>query len=255
MLRSMTEKQRLLKRLKNPPIVEAVAEFRFTSPDDSAGDLLPGILFPELADVMPRIERLPLHEIPKSIVLSDPSLSYKPKIRIVGEKSVLSVGHRVCSITFGRPYPGWSDFRQLIDRVLSILETSRVQMVIERVSVAYVNLITLQGDETPLSVLNLSVNASDLDFSSRTLQFRGEVVRGDISTIISVATHITVQHSPTKEELVGTQLVVDSILSLNSSFDRAKLIGALESVHSAEKSIFVTLLPSTVLERYGPIWE
>ena len=72
-------KNKIPVRLKKEPLLEAVWEIRFSGTKPSVADLMPGMLFRTLSGKYRNIVRLPVADIPATIVEHDPTCAMRLK--------------------------------------------------------------------------------------------------------------------------------------------------------------------------------
>src|SRR5690606_4087325 len=163
----------LPRRLGIVPIVEAVAEIRFSEAMPAAGQILGGALYEQLKQRFKRTEPLPISDIPPQIRRADSNLRYASVFRLIGPEMTVSVGDQTLAVSIvDRPYPGWETFRELIAEVLSKAAGSPFIGEIERASLKYVNLIEvpLGGDHLGLTNLSLEIGGRCITNEPTTLR-------------------------------------------------------------------------------------
>src|SRR5688572_11866225 len=103
---------RIPKRLRRPPLIEAVFEVRFSPRADIASELIPGLLFPVLKSRFPKSEQTQLGAIPKALRAQSTELRYSHTFKFHGNGSTALLGDHVMGLSVVLPYPGWAEFRQ-----------------------------------------------------------------------------------------------------------------------------------------------
>lgn len=127
---------RVPKRLAKNPIIDAIAEVRFSS--SIPNDAVIGLVYSKLQDVFGKPEDQPILQVPAALRESDPNLKYQPCYRFTKPGNVLLVGpHAVALSTY--PYSDWSNASPLLGDVLGRLHEARLFEKIERIGLRYVN--------------------------------------------------------------------------------------------------------------------
>jgi uncharacterized protein (TIGR04255 family) len=241
------------RRLRKDPILEAVAEFRFKpAQSQSASAILPGLLFPKVRDRFPTLKALSTTQIPPSMRSADENLRYAPLYHLVGDKKILIIGDRSLAISVEAPYPGWSNFRELITSVWSQAADSGVIGDVERVSVKYVNLIEAARGTDHFNLTSVSVTLGEKRLTSEPTQIQTEIVEGPLTTLVSLVFQGIASNRKEGITIDGAVLAVDSILKGPHIDFWQKMGEYIDRVHSEEKRVFFKLLSAETLKRYEP---
>ena len=138
-------------RLKNPPLVEAVCEFRF-APDTQWDWTIPGLLFEQIREEFS--ERSELRRL--SISVQQPGADGPPpalidsgpervQLKRPDGSAMVQIGPRLLAINHLRPYADWETFRALILRMYrTYRDISGAERPI-RVGLRYINQIERDG--------------------------------------------------------------------------------------------------------------
>jgi uncharacterized protein (TIGR04255 family) len=134
------------KKYSNPPLIEAVCEFRLT-PNTPWDITIPGLLYEQLKVAFPNREQRVVQEV---VYVPSPQ-GLQQQIQI-GERIFLfsaekrlfvQIGPRVLTLNVLKPYPNWNGFRPKIEKVWqSLMHTVEVKGV-ERIGLRYINKIEL----------------------------------------------------------------------------------------------------------------
>ena len=100
---------RIPKRLKQEPLIEAIWQVQFEPMGDmQIGDLLPGMLYAALRNDHPQLQlhRLPAADIPPQVAQIDPNLRHVAKYRMeeAGLPFLFQVGDRTVTLNCRRPH-------------------------------------------------------------------------------------------------------------------------------------------------------
>jgi uncharacterized protein (TIGR04255 family) len=83
--------------LKKPPLVEVIMELRFTPHQESAAELLMGMLFQKLRPKFAQSESLPIALMPKPL-RGNPDLKYRPHLKLAGKDQSLLIGDHLVAV-------------------------------------------------------------------------------------------------------------------------------------------------------------
>lgn len=141
-------------KYNNPPIEEAICEFRF-APGTAWNLTVPGLFYEKIKDVYPgepQQQNLIQAEFQIGQVPANPEIALKQAMtRLLFQsadgKKLVGVGHDTLSIHSLHPYEGWEDFSQRIDESFrAYSEVSKPAGVI-RIAVRYINRIAILGNQ------------------------------------------------------------------------------------------------------------
>ncbi len=141
------------RKYKNPPIVEAVCEFRFSQ--DTPWDLtIPGLFYERVKDDFPHREQQIVSEVeltrePQGLrqrtVTSERILLFSKD-----RKRIIQLGPRLLVINVLKPYPTWQGFKPIIEKSWNyLLEIVEVRGV-DRIGLRYINQIDSPSDTIEL---------------------------------------------------------------------------------------------------------
>jgi len=141
------------KRYAEPPVVEAVCEFRFGT--DTEWDLtVPGLIYDKVRDAFPLKEQRVSQEIEVSAGPHQVGGMELPVERMVFldtlRRSFIQVGQRMLAMNCLRPYPGWNGFRPKIERVFGAVSATVRVGGLGRIGLRYVNRIEVPGSKVDL---------------------------------------------------------------------------------------------------------
>ena len=119
------------------PIVDALVEIRFVS--STHANAVFGILFNILKTEFPKVESLPILQIPESVRIADANLKFKPHYKVSNENFVVQIGPDLLSISSFPKYAGWDSFSDKIFQILDVLNSTDIVDSIIRLGLRYVN--------------------------------------------------------------------------------------------------------------------
>lgn len=249
--------RRIPKALQQDPIVETTFEIRFSATEKAAGDLLPGMLFPNLRTEFGELQNLPASQVPRALRDQDPTLAYLGTRVLRGQKKQLAIGDRVATLSFGKPYPGWHVVKPVIQQVLSALQSTAIIAAVERISLKYTNVLTHGRDANDESVLSASATLGDWPLRSSGKMIRAEIDhRGAVHVVqVIFGADLTITASGQQTTMSGVLVDVDSIRigPFESFWDNAEKL--VEELHEAEKDIFFGVLTPESIDRMKPQYE
>ena len=135
------------KKYKNPPIIEAVCEFRLTP--DSPWDLtVPGLIYEKIKKEFPHREQRLIQEIE----LTQGPQGLQQQIRTQegvlffteDRKMFVHIGPHLLAINCLKPYPSWTGFQPKIEKAFqALIETVEEIKGLHRVGLRYINKIEM----------------------------------------------------------------------------------------------------------------
>lgn len=228
------------RRLREEPLIEAIWQVQFEpEANNQVGEILPGILYGELAKSLSpniRLHRLPVADIPPQVAAADPNLRYAAKYRIESSDTpfLLHVGDRVVTLNCRRPYAGWSEFKSKLLSLIDILEKSGLIPSPLRHSLRYIDLLSL---ESPPSLLPLKANLQIGGHAivRQPLQMRVELPDDGCLHVLQVVS--PAQAVLPEGKLEGTLIDLESITEISgAAWDTVR--DSLEGLHQASKNMF-----------------
>lgn len=240
-------------RLESDPIVEAIFEMHFASESTTLADLLPGLLYPHFKGRFPKMERLPISDIPRDLQSTEPNLKYQPRQRMVGQHFSILLGDYAVAISAPRPYAGWTAFRALAIELLEQLQKTELIKNVERFSFKYINLLEASDIQSQYKLVNFNANLGGKELTECLTQLRAEFHHHGFTNIIEVAANAAVK-TASGEKLNGLFLSID-IISLTPDDFFVKAEEHLEAAHKLEKEIFYSILTPAAVNSFKPIWD
>lgn len=132
---------------RNPPLIEAVCEFRFTSQQDWDWTI-PGLIYPRIRDQFPIKRQQKLVEF--HAVASGPDQVSQvggPVDRLQfhseDESAIVQLGPNLLAVNQLRPYRNWTAFKKLITEQLGIYVETVVPDAISRIGLRYIDRVEL----------------------------------------------------------------------------------------------------------------
>jgi len=143
------------KKYRNPPLVEAICEFRLTQ--NTHWDLMiPGLFYEGVKNEFPHREQRSVQElqliqgpqgIRQELRVSERALLFSPD-----RKLVIQLGPHILVVNALKPYPTWEGFKPRIEMAWKKLQEIVDVQGLERIGLRYINRIELpQKEEIRLS--------------------------------------------------------------------------------------------------------
>jgi uncharacterized protein (TIGR04255 family) len=241
-------------RLKKEPLIDAIFEIRVKN-EAPLSSLLPGVLRNELVGgqaIVP--ERTPAASIPDQFRNSDPQLVYAALLTMQWDKYKILIGDRMVAIACLLPYPGWVEFRQAIQSVMTVLKKAGLVAEVERYSLKYVDLIPGETLADQVKALDWHVNIGGHVVAEEVATLRSEFRIDEYQTIISVQTGAVVNFHG-KGTAGGLILDVDSIYnraSMRMEEFMASIADRIDAIHASNKRVFFKCLSAEALKALEP---
>jgi|WetSurMetagenome_2_1015567.scaffolds.fasta_scaffold234518_1 uncharacterized protein (TIGR04255 family) len=244
---SSQENMRLPKRLKKNPIIDAIAEVRFSS--TIPNDAVIGLVYSRLQDSFGKPENLPILQIPAALRESDPKLKYQPCYRFTKPGNVLLIGPRTVALST-YPYSDWSTASPLLGEVISRLHGVRLFETIERIGLRYINLFEnlniLDHSTLVLKVRNASIANQSVTLRTETSSHGFKVV----TQILNSAT-AHVASIPKKGSVLDLDIAKED-LNITAESLPGSLMSLFVSANQVADLTFFSLLADEFITTFGP---
>jgi len=143
------------KKYANPPIIEAVCEFRLTH--DSAWDLTtPGLVYEEVREDFPNKEQRLIQEVemtpgPRGL---DQKIRTSERILFLTNerKTFIQVGPHLLAVNCLKHYPTWGEFKPRIEKAFRALTHTVDIKGLQRIGLRYINMIEIPGQSINLDI-------------------------------------------------------------------------------------------------------
>lgn len=249
--------QKLPKRLRKEPLLEAVFEYRFQTQIQLA-NVLPGVLYSKLTGDK-SLERLPQFDLPEKMRASDQALQYLPLIKIKWQSFNVLISDKSVAVACQLPYPGWSNFKKTILEILSILHESNFVISSERYSLKYIDLVEKSLVQDQSDVVNISVNLGGQEVKNQPLQVRVEQREPDgvINLIQLVSDAYVNQGGGVIKQ--GFVIDIDTIKQdhslISSEYGISHAESYLDAIHLVGKRAFFKCLTEQTLKALEPEYD
>jgi len=235
-------------RITPCPIVEAVFETRFVSPEPWA--TMPGLLFAQIRAKYPEQKTLPMAQIPEDLRQQNPMLMILPEIQFLSDNFIIQLGPRVVSlVTKADAYPGW---RAIADELKWLVEQVKKAGFVgetERLGTRYTDFFR----DDVFNGLRLGVQVNERPLKGVQTEIATILKRGRLSIRLQVTNGAIVK---TKDGAMAGSVVdvdgwfeaLDADLFLNG-------MSRFEEAHDTIKGLFFGLLKPELLSTLNPEYE
>ena len=231
---------KLPKLIEPCPILEASVELRFDPKIHPSAVF--GMIYNTLQAEFPKVESLPILQLPEPLRLADPNLRYAPHYKIYNDSFVVQIGPTVIAISTIPKYLGWDLFSQKIFEIIEKIESLRIINGIIRIGIRYVNFF----DINIFNNINISVCISSKNIDYRNTAIRTEIENGAYKSTLQIANNIP------QLSKVGSIIDIDTHINtgLNDFFSKKRDL--INDGHIIEKELFFSLLSEDFLTKHNP---
>ncbi len=145
---------------ENPPVVEAICEFRF-EPGQPWDITVPGLVYAKLKDEFPkrREPSFPAEWLPGPAEVKQTLASQLARIQFLreDEQALVQVADNFLSINHLRPYPTWQVFRQMVSRALAVYREIVLPQGFRRMGLRYINRIAVPEERVEIESFLVAV--------------------------------------------------------------------------------------------------
>lgn len=234
------------KRLGKSAILEAVLEVRFRSMIEE--DALLGAVRADLKADFPKVDRLPVADIPVAIRSSDPSFEFAPLYKLPQSPFTLQIGPRSVSLACSKPYCGSEKFFSCFEKILDIFATKQVFNSFERIGVRYIDFF-----DVPLfPTLQMDLRILDKSLDEGVTQLKTAIkVDENCELVINIAGGAIIPASSEK----GSVLDIDVQRKIMGNCEIHSIKQFLKDAHAIQKKVFFGFLTQEGLANLEPKWD
>ena len=242
------------KKYKNPPIREAVCEFRF--PKEKRWDLtIPGLFYNEIKEVFPLKERKLSHLLHVTPGGQRPAYTFdieEKAIFLAKDRKIfvqLGLNEPVLSVHHLSPYTSWENFSEKIKMVFECLNDLVKADMLVRIGLRYINQIEIPKDDFDIAkYFNLSPVVNDIPFEQFTSFFLGvDIGYEDTDCICRTQFTTTV---PRRDDCVAYILDFDYFNNPQTSVPAENVAEWIEAAHSRIEEIFEKCIKDALRDRF-----
>lgn len=229
------------KKLKTKVLVDTIFEIRFTPSIDR--NAVVGVINNSLKEDFPKLEALPVLQIPETIRSTDPNFKFKPYYKSIKDNAVVQIGPDVLTISSFPHYEGWDIFFSRITNILEILEKLSIINSVERVGLRYINFFEAANI---FDDINLKINFADEGITSKNTIFRTEIFKDNFIS------NLQVSNSAINNGNKGSIIDVDTynIVEAKQFFSKKEEI--VSQSHTILKELFFSILSDELIKKLNP---
>lgn len=240
--------ERLPIRIARCPIVEAIFDARFVSPQPWT--TMPGLLFAQIRERYPEQKDLPLAQLPEEVRRQDSALVFLPLVQFLGESFSIQLGPRVVALlTKPNVYPGWSAIKEELTWLIKKLKAAGFVGETERLAARYIDFFS----GNIFGALRLGLQIDEKPWLA---------TQTDLTTLLKLG-ELSIRLHVTNGAIVATKdgPKTGSVLDIDASFGALNVdlfengITRFGEAHHAIKGMFFGLIKPEMLSRLEPTYE
>lgn len=235
------EIEKLPKKISPCPITEAVVEMRFES--KLPPEVIPGIAFNSLKGIFPKIETLPVMQLPPVIRDNDPNLKFSPQYKLSNSDFIFQIGPRCFSVVCPKEYKGWTKYSEQIDKAFEAVQKMGIIEKPLRVGVRYISFFENTDIFKNLKV-EMKLAGNSLIGSQNIL--RSEFEYANFKCVVQLANSATL-NSRQKGSSIDIDVITDNNSTILSNFK-----AIVNSAHDLEKKLFFSFIDPEFLKKFNP---
>lgn len=240
---------RIPKRLNRNPIVDAIAEVRFTSSLPSEAIL--GVVYENVRENFGKPATLPILQLPTVLREKDPNLKYQACYKFTKPGNVLLVGpHNVALST--NPYTDWDTTTPVLSDLLSRFDEIELFQSIERIGLRYINFFEKLNIFEHLT-LSLAVNSQSIAKQSIVLRTEAPVEGFKVITNIANAADTSISGQQKKGSILDLDVIHESPDVSKESTPEA-LIRLFTRANKLADDAFFGLMKEEFLDKFEPVY-
>ncbi|MEZ4947342.1 MAG: TIGR04255 family protein [Cyclobacteriaceae bacterium] len=234
------------KKIDNCPIVDSVVELRFES--SIFPNAVFGLIFNSLQKDFPKVEKLPILQLPEQLRDSDPNFRFKAQYRLISDDGFsVQIGPDVLVMGSPMPYPGWSGYFEKIKLVIErVYQTGVIKKVI-RLGVRFINFFDIDIFEQ----INLDITINNATHKPQNTQLRTELTKNGFLNTLNIANNAK-QSIQNNKQRVGSIIDIDTFKEYRNEDFKKIYESEIENAHNSEKEIFFSLLREEYLKKFNP---
>jgi uncharacterized protein (TIGR04255 family) len=229
------------------PIEESIAEIRYLT--NVPPDAIFGLIYPILKNDFPKLQKLPILQIPEDIRAKDKELKFKPHYRFSNDEYKFSIGPNVVAISTTPDYPGWKNYSQLIFNYLNQIRKLDFISTVNRFGLRYINFF----DDDIYNNINLEILMSGETFNSKFKILRTEIVEEEFINVLQIANNINMKQDESQKH--GSVLDIDTIIEGEISTFFQSMKDIINKAHNIEKALFFSLLKEDYISKLNPTYH
>ena len=234
------------KKIDHSHILSAAVELRveFSVPTET----IIGVLYNEFKETYPKLENLPILQLPEEIRKSDPALIHKAWYQLVSKdkKYLLRVGNKVLSLAVQRPYQGWEDFQGRLKKIMNKIYDLSIVDKYNRVGIRYTSMFI----ENIFDIIDLNLDLQEKTLTDNKTNIRLIFEKDGFNNILAITNAALVKEQGQDEERSIIDIDTTFNLEQGAGEDSEKINRIIEDGHEMEKKIFFKLVKEDYLKEH-----
>lgn len=226
------------------PISEAIFEVRYET--SIPREAVFGLVYNAFKDDFPKMEKLPVLQIPQAVRAIDANLKYLPEYRLTNPPFLLLVGPQSFSMATVGDYVGWDAFSRQIFEAMERLRSMSVVAKVTRIGLRYIN--TFEFDILPK--LSLKIMLGDGILESKSAELTTIIPAEMFNNTLRVFSNTSV--TVNGRQFQGSVIDIDTNADINVEDFFSKIKQIVEKAHCQEKQLFFRLLLPEFLASLNP---
>lgn len=230
------------------PIIESNIEIRFVP--NCPPDVVIGIIYNLLSGIEPcHLRQRPIMQLPAEVRTNDPQLKYQPTHTIQASQFLVHAGPYVAIIqTPGEDYSGWKQFREVIDKILSLLLKNNLFKQVDFIGLKYLNFFQFDiFDQIKLSI-------DGLPKAGKATVFRTELEDDKFTNVLQISNGVHVKNARLDSD--GSLIEIMTVVSMaRHGLTLDNIMQHIDEAREGEKKLFFFLLKQTYLDTLKPEYE
>jgi uncharacterized protein (TIGR04255 family) len=232
------------KKITPCPIVDCTIDLRFRTPVEPGAVF--GIIYNAFKQEYPKVEKMPVLNIPEQMRLVDPNLQYQPWYRLRNGDFILAVGPKHVALHKPGEYPGWGLLSERLLHMVQTLNGVAIVDKVERAALRYINFFDFDIFEK----VKLVVSIENKPITSTETLVRSIFSGKRFNSLLHISNLAIMKIKGTERK--GSVIDIDTSLDkdLDDFFRNSASI--LEEGHAEEKLVFFGLLKNDFLGTLNP---
>lgn len=236
-------KMKLPTKISPCPIFECSVEIRFDS--NLPAEAVFGVIYSQFQNEYPKVEKLPILQLPEQIRMSDTNLKHQACYKLVNGNIALLIGPKMIGIGCFNEYVGWSEFSTIINTHIQKIVKTGVMSKITHYGIRYVNFF----DTDIFDKIKLKINMGDFCFPLSEPYIKTILRHEKYIILLQLASNVSV----IKDSKQQKGSIVDLNLSLpGSKFNVENISDIISESHVLEKTVFFSLLKEEYIDTLNP---
>lgn len=187
-------------------------------------------------------------QLPAEVRTNDPQLKYQPTHTIQTPQFLVHVGPYVAVIQVPNvDYPGWTEFRRIIDDIISSLRKIKLIQRVDFIGLKYLNFFKFDI----FNQINLSIKG--LPKRGNSTVFRTELENDKFTNVLQISNGVHVKNP--RFESDGSLIDITTIVLARHGLTLDNIMTHIDEARKGEKELFFSLLKQEYLNTLSPEYE